>query len=554
MATKQTEKQKIESMNLLELAMNIAANTKNCEEINPAYTPAKKYVNALSQRLKLTPMEALFLAVFVDQSSDRRIRYRDLADHFDLSTLAVIIQGDIIDGMVAKEIVVKRTDSDGDVTFRVNPKLINCLRRGTLPEKTPKTDLEPYEFFDAVSHLLNLFCNSEVEEDDLFLQLHEYLDGNQHLSMCKQINEFKLCDTDLLLFFVMTKIFVQNNDDRICRADIEDFFSRRDLRNHSVRLEAGVHILNTLHLVEHSCEEGRVNPLHWKLTDYAKRDVYAELKLAVATENRSDLTHCEDIAEKALFYPSEVEKQVSELTKLLEEERLKRVMERLEKKGMRKGLPILFWGAPGTGKTETCLQLSRMTGRDIMMVDIPSIRSKWVGETEQNIKAVFERYRKVAHDNEKAPILLFNEADALFTKRNEGATHSVDKMENAMANIILQEMENLEGILIATTNLTGSLDPAFERRFLYKVQFEKPTANERQHIWKAMLPELTDEQALRLAEQFDFSGGEIENIARKHAISSILADEDAPSIEAIEESCRHEKLSKQKGSRIGFAC
>ena len=80
------------------------------------------------------------------------------------------------------------------------------------------------------------------------------------------------------------------------------------------------------------------------------------------------------------------------------------------------------------------------------MVDVPNLRSKWVGDTEKNIKAVFEDYRHLCNSAEMAPILLFNEADAVLCKRNEGAVIGVDKMENAMQNIILQEMENLDGI------------------------------------------------------------------------------------------------------------
>ncbi len=196
--------------------------------------------------------------------------------------------------------------------------------------------------------------------------------------------------------------------------------------------------------------------------------------------------------------------------------------------------------------------MARLTGREIMLVDVPSIRSKWVGETEKNIKDVFERYKRLAQNNDIAPILLFNEADAVLNKRAEGATGSVDKMENAMQNIILQEMEQLEGIMIATTNLTGSLDAAFERRFLYKIEFEKPTPNESRHIWKSMLPELSDDEALTLAKSYTFSGGQIENIARKQLIDNVLSERDMLNIESIHEACKTESLTKHATKRMGF--
>lgn len=114
-------------------------------------------------------------------------------------------------------------------------------------------------------------------------------------------------------------------------------------------------------------------------------------------------------------------------------------------------------------------------------------------------------------------------------------------------------MENLEGIMIATTNLTGALDAAFERRFLYKIEFDKPSPSERKHIWKSMLTDLTESQALMLAQQFDFSGGQIENIARKRIISDILSDNDTLDINAIIESCKSESYKKHSTSKIGFS-
>jgi AAA+ superfamily predicted ATPase len=120
-------------------------------------------------------------------------------------------------------------------------------------------------------------------------------------------------------------------------------------------------------------------------------------------------------------------------------------------------------------------------------------------------------------------------------------------MENAMQNIILQEMENLDGIMIATTNLSGNLDAAFERRFLYKVEFAKPTAAECRHIWQAMLPNLDEENARSLASKYDFSGGQIENIARKQVVSNILHDSDALDMSLIREACDAERLNRQNG-------
>ena len=259
------------------------------------------------------------------------------------------------------------------------------------------------------------------------------------------------------------------------------------------------------------------------------------------------------IKEKPLFFNAPEQEQINQLISLLSTENLPAIQRRLEEQGMRKGFACLFYGAPGTGKTETVLQIARQTGRDIMQVDISGLRDKWVGESEKNIKAIFNNYRDICRNKEVMPILFFNEADAIINKRTEHIKHSTDKMDNAMQNIILEEIEKLEGILIATTNLTSNMDKAFERRFLYKMEFHKPSKETRAFIWQSMIKDLTSEHAYKLADEFEFSGGQIENIARKQIVNFILHGT-GYSIEGIRNDCLQETLNNTPSHRpiVGF--
>ena len=198
-------------------------------------------------------------------------------------------------------------------------------------------------------------------------------------------------------------------------------------------------------------------------------------------------------------------------------------------------------------------QLAIDTERDMMQVDLSTLRDKYVGESEKRIKSVFDTYRALVKQSSKAPILFFNEADGIFGNRMENTQHSVDKMENAIQNIILQEMETLEGILIATTNLTQNMDRAFERRFLYKIEFHAPELQTRCAIWQSMLPTLCDADAMTLAHTYDFSGGQIENIARKCTVAQILSSSDTLPFETIRTLCNEERLGSLQNRRlIGF--
>jgi len=123
---------------------------------------------------------------------------------------------------------------------------------------------------------------------------------------------------------------------------------------------------------------------------------------------------------------------------------------------------------------------------------------------------------------------------------------------NAIQNICLDAIENLDGILIATTNLAENFcDEAFARRFIFKVNFTTPEADVRAKIWRSMIPSLSEEDAAVLAGRFTFSGGNIENIARKAAVGYVLSGQKA-TLEDLVKYAGEETLSSKKTSRIGF--
>ena len=291
----------------------------------------------------------------------------------------------------------------------------------------------------------------------------------------------------------------------------------------------------------------------YELTPWVVNVMLGELELETATSSTQDIIDHTSITAKQLYYNEKEKVAIDQLAALLQPARFDEVRNELVNQGFRKGFACLFHGAPGTGKTETVLQLARATGRNLMQVNISDIKSMWVGESEKNIKAIFTRYRRLVEESEVAPILLFNEADAIIGKRLENVQRSVDKMENSMQNIILEEIEKLDGILIATTNLTCNMDPAFERRFLYKIEFEKPSVQVKSAIWQTMLAGLSDEDAAVLASKYDFSGGQIENIARKSVVSKIITGEDF-TLNSLIGHCDTEAMDKYGSNRrrIGF--
>lgn len=188
----------------------------------------------------------------------------------------------------------------------------------------------------------------------------------------------------------------------------------------------------------------------------------------------------------------------------------------------RRGLRMLFYGPPGTGKTLAAEAMASALGVDLLVVDIASLVSKWIGETEKNLAGVFELAESCR------ALLLFDEADALFGKRSE-VNDASDRYANLETAFLLQRLERYEGVAVLTTNLRSSLDTAFTRRFEYIVEFPEPNALTRTQLWRQHLPPQapldTDVNLAQLAEWYAISGAQIRNAAL--AAAFLAADEGA---------------------------
>ncbi|NCO01387.1 MAG: ATP-binding protein [Epsilonproteobacteria bacterium] len=149
---------------------------------------------------------------------------------------------------------------------------------------------------------------------------------------------------------------------------------------------------------------------------------------------------------------------------------------------------IIFYGAAGTGKTMTAYSLAKSLKRQVLAFDCSKILSMYVGESEKNVRKIFDTFYDLCEKTKTEPILLLNEADQFLSSRSSGISSSADQMHNQMQNIFLEQIENFRGMLIATTNLLENIDKAFSRRFNYKIEFKRPDEAQRVELWKKMLP------------------------------------------------------------------
>ena len=503
----------------------------------------------LGNRLELSPLQALLMAAFVNFYPSNNIEIKDLAkDFFRCSNLNILTCFDDIKVLIDKKYIMERTATNG-IAYMIPLNTILALRENRAIQPKDYRNLSEEDFFHEIEQTVIAHNSMEIDYESLCDTFTQIVKSNPQLTFCKQMNGYRLDKDAWVLLLSVCSHYVEEQENLLDGDTIHTLLPTRIAMRLLRQLRRNTHPLLTQQILEPAggvlARDGE-----WSLSHRAAKELLGDLCPEMDEVSKSGIICAHTIGAKSLFYPTKTAHQISELEDLLMPDQFARVQESLVAHGMRKGFACLFYGAPGTGKTETVLQLARKTGRAIMKVDMSELRDKYVGESEKNVKAVFTRYRRLCAECEQTPILLLNEADGLLSVRLTKVERSVDQMVNTMQNIILQEMENLDGILIATTNLTQNLDSAFDRRFLYKVEFQKPTAEESRHIWQAMLPALDEENARSLAAKYDFSGGQIENIARKQVVSNILHDSDALDMSLIREACNAERLNRQNGERI----
>ncbi len=525
---------------------------------------ATPLLERLGRRLDLTPVQTMLFAVLIELSDDRKIVLKQLAEFLGCRKVELLNHAADFEELIRRQLIRRRRSGSAEPdTYRIPKMVLEALQAGKKFTPPPICGLTIDQFFVRLGKLISYTSQQEMSQTELAEELQQLIDRNQQLEFCCHFREIaqSLHIWDTLVFAQCCNLYVNNRDDHIGWHDIEVLFDDEwAARCEKDALLARYSELFDLNILENAPDSGMFgNREAFRLTDKAKTTLFSEILIQLQSpRSRKELIIASSLTPKKLWFNPGEQAKIDRLGLLLEAERFNAVRQRLWQNGMRQGFACLFYGSPGTGKTESVYQLARQSGRDIMQVDISETKSMWFGESEKHLKEIFDRYRGYVRDCDPAPILLFNEADAVLGRRRTTMGGSLDQTENAMQNILLQEIERLDGILIATTNLTQNLDQAFERRFLYKIKFCRPTFETRRAIWQTMLPSLKITEVEELSRMFDLSGGQIENVIRKYTADYLLtmepnAEQDASLLDNLYLYCREElHYDSASRKRIGY--
>lgn len=597
----------------LQVVEMVFEKAKNCKLEPSFWQMVDKELSFLSRYFCLTKRESFWVSLFSifainsEDKDDRQISYKKFGKHLKCKISQIMFYYNDFETLSKKNILLREelNLNNRDIHFLdilwerkilnkkykivnmgsdevhlnkivVNSRIVNALiRNQPMPEVWVKRKREIedsfdflHEFFDFLKTFdnnLNSVCNgvaSIIVNSGLLESFYEKIkliwEENKHLSIVRHILGLDLtCKDKVLYFWLIGKSneklnFYQMNTDDIIRLS---FFKTEEKKRIHFKQSfiSGEHPLIKYDLVQLAPTEN--SPFSRDIAVTLTNKACGLLKKCgihiIHKSHTKNITPPEKIKIKNLFFNKTLTRDLDWLREMLSDKNFKKVQNRLEAKNLPKGVVILLYGAPGTGKTETAYQIAKATGREMMKVDIASSKSMWFGESEKIVKRIFNDYQFYNQSSAPTPILLFNEADAIISRRVDVGNSNTGKTENTIQNILLEEMENFEGIFFATSNLIENIDSAFERRFLFKIKFDPPDADIKAKIWSDKLPTLTAKECRTLAWEFDFSGGEIDNVVRKKEMHEIIHNSKV-SFERLVEFCRAEKLHQQSNGGIGF--
>ncbi|ECL2216338.1 ATP-binding protein [Campylobacter jejuni] len=433
-----------------------------------------------------------------------------------------------------------------------------------------KDEFARIQLYERLSFIQKSAYNSEIKNQIKLYERHikERLKKSKFYNVLADIfKEYNLEHKEQIIFLALLKEeYALSNESSISREmnSLLSLISENDLERHKNKklLQENAPLLNLIEYDEYLNAFGDISKSFFIIDEILQRIINFEPKQSKKIKIESVLKD-QDIFE--LIEPSAdindiiMPENTKELLENILKQQDKKVLERLHSWGVKSNknieAKIIFYGPAGTGKTMSALAMAKSMKKPVLSFDCSKILSKWVGESEQNVRKIFDTYKNIVQTCKQSPILLLNEADQFLSTRVDGSSGS-DKMHNQMQNIFLEQIERFSGVIIATTNFLESLDSAFSRRFDYKIEFKKPDFKDRLKIWEKFLPKkalFEKDFNINILSNYELSGAQILMVVKNTALKVAVSQDGVFKMQDFIESIQKELNSSfDKSKIVGF--
>ncbi|HDZ4959809.1 TPA: ATP-binding protein [Campylobacter jejuni] len=433
-----------------------------------------------------------------------------------------------------------------------------------------KDEFVRIQLYERLSFIQKSAYNSEIKNQIKLYEKHikERLKKSKFYNVLADIfKEYNLEHKEQIIFLALLKEeYALSNESSISREmnSLLSLISENDLERHKNKklLQENAPLLNLIEYDEYLNAFGDISKSFFIIDEILQRIINFEPKQSKKIKIESVLKD-QDIFE--LIEPSTdindiiMPENTKELLENILKQQDKKVLERLHSWGIKSDknieAKIIFYGPAGTGKTMSALAMAKSMKKSVLSFDCSKILSKWVGESEQNVRKIFDTYKNIVQTCKQSPILLLNEADQFLSTRVDGSSGS-DKMHNQMQNIFLEQIERFSGVMIATTNFLESLDSAFSRRFDYKIEFKKPDFKDRLKIWEKFLPKkalFEKDFDINILSNYELSGAQILMVVKNTALKVAVSQDGVFKMQDFIESIQKELNSSfDKSKIVGF--
>ena len=532
--------------------------TKTNEDLIRKPLKNNKLIKQFKKEYGLSSYECniFFLIFSLIMEVESSVEAEDIRGKFKLSLEEYLKLLKVTESLKAKGMIVcNKKDALGtnfQPTFFIDENLFNKLVLGEDLLDKYKLD-NPYAVIEYVASLIEQRDSEQLSTLKLYSEIDRVLSKvKKNLSNLYLLKQYS--DQERAILLISAYEFLNGNQSMLQSHQIADVIED-DIAQ---RMQLFTNIINgQLQIIQDKYIQLNSNlfvddPII-SLTKKGAQKLF-NIKKPKTKKDTTFFELCKHIKYKSLknklFFPKKFQTEINRFKNVLKPKVFNNLLKELKQNNYSKSFISLFYGLPGTGKTASVYDIAYTTKRDVLQVDIEKIRDKFVGESEKRLAQIFDEYKEAKKILKRTPILLFNEADALLGQRIN-VSNSVDQMNNSMQNILLQNLEDFKGIFIATTNLIDNLDDAFSRRFLYKLEFPKPTVQIREKIWIDKLPNLKEDIYVALSKH-ELSGGQIELVAKQFVIYQFLEKTKQPLL-VIENIIKNELSYKQENnSTMGF--